>query len=435
MAPTELLAAAILAEAAREPGGKERWMSLSPAQARGDPETATLVLARVASLRLERQSRSDTSFFLTIETRILILRTADQSLLSDTSFTYRTPPALFLDWALNEGEPFEKCVRSGYREIARNFFADLNRRTGSVPLALARAKTINHRPAKALQATVSSTPHAVPPISPVQLATMPLRAGGPIFVAPARLNDYFAISHSVAETVSVDQAVAIGAARVDQAFEEVVDYPNWAVQIAGTAFLIPLGLYHQTLGPAWHALTARNPGPVDVSATNPIRQLHPAQVVAVNLTRQLQHRNLPLVALADDSNEDLLSMTPANAARVLPASFRTTANPPDTRLVQIEIERAILKATNSRRSQFAVQIKAQFRLYDVATGSVVHHGSAHYLGDSTTYEKWIKDDASRFRTELATATEQLSRTIADDLINRGWLTPAPRPPTLAGGAN
>lgn len=430
MSASSQLAKAICSKAKQYPVLAEHFL---PYQAVHDdtlPEPALILTASVSELRLERESKRKDLFSLCIEARVQTFRTGDGAVLLDSSYTYRTPPALFLDWALNDGTPFEKCVITGYRRIASQFLGEFSQKAGLATIQLGTNSELNHKGQSRSRATIASVKHPVN--APVQFrhASFDQSANDLTYLILPREQERITFSRPLNREEASSDAIAA----INEAGEVAAQHPNFIATMGGFAVLAPFGFYHQTVGQLFNGMSEPKIRSAERVLTNSIQEFHPGYDLAVNFTEELQQRNVSRVALLDAGSNYRRTVATRNGPRFLPASIRKEGTPRTggSKIVSISVQRAGLVPSKAKNNtyEFLMQVRAEF--HDAVSEKPVHTCSIQYRSAAHGYSEWAHEEAQLFKQEATHAYDEISHKTAAELIERGFITPAPSLPSIAG---
>lgn len=417
-----------------------RFVLLAAADATGaapfdQQRVASVLETSVTELRLERLGSGDASFALRIEARARLLRQADAAVLSDTTFTYQTPPDLFLDWALNRGEPFEKCARTGYRQIANQILATIHRQTGEALLLVGSGQKTFPAPHRSKGATLKQQSNPIALVATIQLASLARNEATTIYVVPAPGKKLF----TVQKPWSRQDALTLARSDINAAADEAIRHPNVCVGLAGLAVLAPLSIYHQTIGLAFHGVSEKQIRLADRSMTNVIHSAQPAETLANQLVQHLGQRDFGNIVLLPSSGLDpaLLARSPTTTTSRIPAAWSASASDffrSNDKLLSIEVIKEALTGAGGSNPQLTVCLEARVTLQNARDGQVLHTSNVRYQGDALKYSQWAANDARRFRAELARGYAELSAAALEQMEAPGWINPAHGLPaaTIAG---
>ncbi|MEI2723910.1 MAG: hypothetical protein V9H26_10320, partial [Verrucomicrobiota bacterium] len=195
------------------------------------PLVGTRMETEVEELRLERKGSGDSSFALRIKARVRLLRSSNGDVISDETFEYQSGKDLFLDWAMNQGEPFRLCADTGYRRLATQMVERLIQTTGEAPILVGAGapKPSNQALCSQVILTTQRTGRASP--VRVQRTAHTVAQPGTLYVYPALTADFITVQRPLAK----DEAVSKALADVDWYLGGFYEHPNTFVSLAGIA--------------------------------------------------------------------------------------------------------------------------------------------------------------------------------------------------------
>jgi hypothetical protein len=391
-----------------------------------DPAGGAILETKVVELRLVKLGASDTSYALKIQVRARLLRAIDGAVLSDATFNYQTEPDLFLDWALNDGEPFMNCVRTGYRHIAAQIISDLNRRTGEALVVLgAGRKSYSATPLRLVHAALQRQDHPIQSVATVHLAAHPVNGAGNIYVIPSPQQEYFSVQKPLTREESLSEAMV----DIEWAMDGLDRHPNAVVVLTTFAVMSPVGLYHQTIGAAVSGVSKRNVSVATTSVARVAKTLQPSQALAVQVARQLQQRDYVAVLLTPQDEARLSRLTQSSSSpdiHVVPAGWQNIATNPARAgdyWLKVEFVRAGLKGPEGSNPQLAVVLEARVTLRRASDGAELHTTTVRYVSDSHKFGQWATADARLLRQEIALGFEEISAAAIDKMVKQHWITP------------
>ena len=394
------------------------------------PLVGTILETRVEEIRLERKGAGDSSFALRIKARVRMLRASTGEVISDEAFEYQSGKDLFLDWALNNGEPFKKCTDFGYRRLADQIVERMFKSTGEAPIQVGvgapkpsvrtprpQVGFAGHRPAPAL-----------PP--QVQFVSQPVARPGTLYVYSASPGDFMIIQ----TPKTIDEAVSEGRSDVNSALGELITYPNTFISLIGIAFAIPASIYVDTAG-AIRGVSEDKYRAADSQMTKAVRSNRPTAELAREIAQTLGPRCSESVVLLDkprDDGEQLALARPA-AGQPMLASWRGDgpAIPrAGDKALEIEVLSAALQGDGSVNPSLAVHLEARATLLRGDDGREIYSCPVHYRGRARKFTAWAANDAKLFREELQRCYGELSGTVIDQMIARRLIAPGQHPNLL-----
>lgn len=395
----------------------------------------TIVETSVAELRLEKQGASDTTFALRIQASARLLRATDRAVLADTTYTYQTAPELFLDWALNQGEPFMNCAQTGFRQIANQIVADIVRRSGEAPQLVGsgwKTRTPMTHDLAALNIRQQSNP--VAPIATVQLTSQQFNESGSLYVIPSAKSGFF----SVRKPLTRDEALEEARVDINWSMEGLAVHPNMFVSATTLIVMTPVAIYHETLGLAFHGVNKKTLLNADAPIAKAINSTQPSRALATQIAQHLGDRDFSNVVLLTNPGTDpaQLARAPTSAPYPILASWSDPLSNDfrvGDKLLKIEVIEAALSGPSGSNPKLSVHIEARVTLHGVTDSDPLHTFTTHYQGEAHKFKAWGADDALLLRAELARAYSQISATALDQMIAHGWITPSQQPQhTIAG---
>lgn len=402
--------------------GRRRFVPLpapeGPAQ---PPFVGTILETRVEELRLDRKGAGDSSFALWIKARVRMLRASTGEVISDEAFEYQSDEALFLDWALNNGEPFKKSTDYGYLRLADQIVERMVKSTGEAPILVgvgaSKPSVRTPRP----QVRLAATRHA-PTLSPqVQFVSQPIARPGTFYVYSASQGDHM-ITHT---PMTINEAVSEAHSDVNSSLGELITYPNPFVSLIAIAAAIPVSIYLQTAA-GIRGLSEDKFHAADTQITSAARSSRPTAALALEIAQTLGSRTSESVVLLDkprDDGEQLALVWPADG-KSIPVSL-----PGDgpTKALEIEVLSAALQGNGGINPSLAVHIEARATLLRGDDGREIYSCPVHYRGRARKFTAWAANDAKLFREELKRCYGELSTTVIDQLIARHLIAPGENP--------
>ncbi len=406
----------------------------SRAQRSQELRVGTILETSVAELRLEKLGAGDVSFALRIQARARLLRVSDRTVLRDTTYTYQTDPELFLDWALNRGEPFEKCTRTGYRQLASQIIADIIRLNGEAPLLVGSGwKNPSPETRDLASLYVKQQSHPVAPIVTVQLASQHVMESGSFFVIPSAKNGLFRLQ----KPLTRDEALSEARSDIEWAMDGLDVHPNLLVSLTTLIVMSPVAIYHETLGLAFHGASEKTLRKASAPLMSTISNAQPSHALATQIVQQLGERDFRNVVLLSRPGTDHTQLARAPTSMPhpilanLPGAISDNFRAGD-KLLKIEVVKAALKGPPGNNPKLSVCIEARATLFAGSDGNPLYTCTTRYQGDARKYKAWAADDARLFRAELDHGYSQISTAVLNEMIVRGWIRPGQKPqPTIA----
>jgi hypothetical protein len=417
--------------------GQRRFVPLPasgvPAQQRENHEPAatplvgTILETSVEELRLERKGAGDSSFALVIKARVRMLRSSTGELISDETFEYQSGKALFLDWALNNGEPFKKCTDFGYRRLADQIVERMFEGTGEAPILVGasapkpsvhtsrpQVRLADHRPAPAL-----------PP--QVQFVSQVAARPETLYVYSATPGDFMSIQRPLTK----DDAASEAQSDVNETMDGLITHPNLFVSLTAIAAAIPVSIYLQTAG-GIRGLSDNKYRAADAQVTTAARSSRPADDLAQVIAQTLSQRCSEAVVLLDKSRDDGEQLALARPAAGKPMLASWPGKGPaiphvGDKALRIEVLSAALKGNGSVNPSLAVHIEARATLLRADDGREIYSCPVHYRGRAHKFTAWAAKDAKLFREELQRCYGELSGTVIDQLVARRLIAPGENP--------
>jgi hypothetical protein len=422
---------------AAKDAGRRRFVPLPasdvPAQQRENHEPAatplvgTILETRVEELRLERKGAGDSSFALRIKARVRMLRSSTGEVISDETFEYQSGKDLFLDWALNNGEPFQKCTDFGYRRLADQIVERMFEATGEAPIlvGVGAPKPSVHTPRPQVRLAAYRPAPALPP--QVQFVSQASAPPGTLYVYSASPGDFMSIQRPLTK----DEAVSETQSDINSSLGELITHPNTFVALTAIAVAIPLSIYQQTAG-GIRGLSDKKYRAADAQVTTATRSSRPAAVLAREIAQTLGSRCSESVVLLDkprDDGEQLALVRPA-AGKPMLVSWPGVgpANPrAGDKALEIEVLSAALKGDASVNPSLAVHLEARATLLRGDDGREIYSCPVHYRSPARKFTAWAANDAKLFREELQRCYGKLSGTVIDQMVARRLIAPGENP--------
>jgi len=421
--------------------GRRRFVPLPasdvPAQQRENhapeatPLVGTILESCVEELRLERRGSGDSSFALRIKARVRMLRSSTGEVISDETFEYQSAQELFLDWALNNGEPFQKCTDYGYRRLADQIIERMFEATGETPILVGAGapKRSVHTP----RPQVGLATHRPAPALPPQVQFVSLASGTPgtLYVYSASRGDFMGIQTPQTK----DEAVSEAQSDVNESLGKLItSCPNELVALTAIAVAIPVSIVLQTAG-GIRGVSEKKYHAADAQVTTATRSSRPAAALTWEIAQTLGSRCSESVVLLDkprDDGEQLALVRPA-AGKPMLVSWPGDgpANPrAGDKALEIEVLTAALKGNGGINPSLAVHLEARATLLRADDGREIYSCPVHYRGRAHKFTAWAAHDAKLFREELQRCYEELSGTVIDQLVARRLIAPGENPNLL-----
>jgi hypothetical protein len=417
--------------------GRRRFVPLAPAdvpapqrenhELTATPVVGTILETRVEELRLERKGAGDSSFALRIKARVRMLRSSTGEVISDQAFEYQSGEDLFLDWALNNGEPFQKCTDFGYRRLADQIVERMFEATGEAPILIGAGapKPSVHTPRPQVRVAAHRPAPALPP--QVQFVSQTVARPGTLYVYSASPGDFM----SVQTPQTIDEAVSEAHSDVNSSLGELITHPNQFVSLTAIAVAIPVSIYQQTAG-GIRGLSDKKYRAADAQVTTATRSSRPAAALAREIAQTLGSRCSESVVLLDkprDDGEQLALVRPATG-RPMPVSWpgdEPTIRRAGDKALEIEVLSAALKGDGSVNPSLAVHLEARATLLRGDDGREIYSCPVHYRGPARKFTAWAANDAKLLRQELQRCYGELSGTVIDQMVARRLIAPGQNP--------
>ena len=393
----------------------------------GTPLVGTILESRVEDLRLERRGSGDSSFALRIRARVRMLRSSTGEVISDETFEYQSGQELFLDWALNNGEPLQKCTDYGYGRLAEQMVARMVEAAGETPILVGAGtpKRSAHTPRPLARfAAYPTSPDLRPQ---VEFVSQPLTRPGSLYVYSASADDLMSIQRPQTK----DEAVSEAQSDVNGELGEVITHPNTFVSLTAIAVAIPVSICQQTAG-GIRGLTDKKYRAADAQITAATRICRPAAALAEEIAWTLSSRYPGTVVLLDkprDGGKQIALVQPAAEEPMLVSWHGDgTAKPrAGDKALEIEVLSAALKGNGSVNPSLAVHIEARATLLRADDGREIYSCPVHYCGRAHKFAAWAAHDAKLFREELQRCYGELSGAVVDQLVTRRFIAPGENP--------
>jgi hypothetical protein len=393
------------------------------------PLVGTTLETRVEELRLERRGTGDSSFALRINARVRMSRSGTGEVIRDETYEYQSGEDLFLDWALNNGEPLKKCTDYGYGRLAEQIVERMLEATGEAPILVGAdaPKRSVHSPRP--QASFAAHPPA-PALRPqVQFVSQPLARPGTIYVYSPSPGDF-----SIQRPQTKDEAVSEAYSDVNGPVGQFITHPNVLVSLAGILVAIPLSLGEQAVG-AIRGVSERKYRDADAQVTTATQSSRPAAALAGEIAQALGPLCSESVVLLDrprDDREQLVSVG-LKTGKPMPVSWpgdRPAIPGAGDKVLKLEVLSAALQGNGSINPSLALHLEARATLLWADDGREIYSCPVHYCGRAHKFTTWAAHDAKLFREELQRCYEELSSTVIDQLIARRLIAPGENPNLL-----
>jgi hypothetical protein len=425
---------------AAKAAGRRRFVALPmsdvPAQQRENheltatPPVGTILETRADELRLERKGAGDSSFALRIKARVRMLRSSTGEVISDETFEYQSGQDLFLDWALNNGEPFKKCTDFGYRRLADQIVERMFEATGETPILVGPGapKPSVHTPRPQVRLAAHRPAPALPP--QVQLVSQVVARPGNLYVYSATPGGFM----SVHRPLTKDGAASEAYSDVNEAMDGLITHPNMYVSLAAIAVAIPVSIYLQTAG-GIRGLSDKKYSAADAQITTAARSSRPTVELAQEIAQTLGRRCSETVVLLDkprDGGEQVALVQPTAGEPILVSWHGDGMTNPRAgdKALRIEVLTAALKGNGSVNPSLAVHLEAQATLLRADDGREIYSCPVHYRSRAHKFTTWAAHDAKLLREELQRCYGELSGTVIDQMIARHLIAPGENPNLL-----
>jgi len=392
-----------------------------------DPPVGTILETHVQELRLERKGAGDSSFALRIKARVRMLRSSTGEVISDEVFEYQSGEDLFLDWALNQGEPFQKCTDTGYRWLADQIIGRLFEAAGETPVlvGVGAPKPSAHAPRPQAGLAAARPAPARPP--QVQLVSQNSGIPSTLYVYSPSRGDFMSLQRPQTKDETISEAYS----DVNSSMEPLVAHPNLIVSLTAIAAVIPVSIYMQAAG-AIGGLSEKKYAAADTQVTAAAQSGRPAAALAREIAQTLAPRCSEAVVLLDPPRDDGEQVLPVRLAtgQAMPASWlgdgRTLHRAGDKAL-RIEVLSAALQGEGSVNPSLSVRLEALATLLRGDDGREIYSCPVHYRGPAHKFTAWAAHDAKLLREELQRCYGQVSGTVIDQLAARGLIAPGETP--------
>jgi hypothetical protein len=398
-----------------------------------DDQLALRLEPAVTELQLVRLGRHDESYALRIKARVRWLRGRDFALLREVTFTYQTAPDLFLDWALNQGEPLARCTETGYRQIAHEIFADLATQSGEAPQFVGAGRRALLPTSRLTHATIKKDIHSVVAPAQRQFAQHTPNNRGTIYLLATPEKRFAPLPQPLTRDEAADEMMADMLWRMDS----LESHPNVFVALSAYAVMIPEGLYHQTLGPIRNEFRRARQRAAQPALTAALQTATPSHHLVNELAQHLEARNFDNVVRLD-SPEAAAQFANINHAAPQAVPTQPTSTRPEPvnvgdKVLTVEIRKATLVGAVAHESKLAIQLEARATVTRLADGQPLHQSTVVYRGAARSRAQWAAQDGDSLRTEVQNAGTQISQVLVEGLIRRQLLQPNPsRAPVLVG---
>jgi len=423
--------------------GRRRFVPLAPSdvpapqrdnhQPTAAPLMGTILETRVEDIRLERTGAGDSSFVLRIKARARVSRSSTGEVISDEAFEYQSGKGLFLDWALNNGEPFQKCADFGYRSLADQMVQRVLEAAGETPILIGAGapKPSVHAPRPQVRLAAQPRGPALPP--PAEFVSQVSAKPGTIYVYSARPRDFICMQKPLTKEAAVSEAIS----DTDSWLDELITQPNPFVSLTAIAAAIPSSLYQQTAG-AIRGLSDDKYRAADFHVTMAAQSSRPTAALAREIAQTLGPRCSESVVLLDNTRDDGAQLAVARPAvgKLLPVSWHgdlPTIPRAGDKALEIEVLNTALKGDGSVNPSLAVHLEARATLLRGDDAREIYSCPVHYCGPARKFTAWAANDAKLFREELQRCYTELAGTVIDQMVARRLLAPGENPNLLLVG--
>ncbi len=391
------------------------------------PLVGTILETEVEELRLERKGRGDSSFALRITARMRMLRSGNGDVISEEAFEYQSGQALFLDWAMNEGEPFQRCTETGYRRLANQIVERLIQTTGEAPIQVGvgapKPSTRSPRP----QVTLTTQRSGGASLPRFQRVAYTSTQPETLYVYPALTANFIAVQRPLEKEAAVSEALA----EVNWLLGGFYNHPNTFVSLTAAAAAVPTSLYLQAAG-AVRGVSGKTYRTADSQLSVAAQSGRPTAALANVIAQELAPRSSDAVVLLDESRIARVQPTLARHATAKSVSVNWSGDQSDIplggdRLLEIEVLRAALKGGDGANPSLAVQLEARATLLRADDGREIYSCPVYYRGPARKFKAWAANDARLFREELDRGYRELSGTVIDQLVARRLIAPGQNP--------
>lgn len=400
------------------------------------PLVGTILETSVEELRLERKGAGDSSFALRIKARVRMLRSSTGEVISDEAFEYQSGEDLFLDWALNNGEPFQKCTDTGYRRLAAQIVARMLEVTGEAPILVGGGVPKPSRRAPRPPAILAAQRPGPAPKPVVQFTAQLVAELGTIYVYSASPVEFIAVQRPLTK----DEAVSEALSNVNWSLDELDQHPNLFVSLTAIAAAIPLSLYQQTAG-AVRGLSEKKFHTADSQVTTAAQTNRPTAALAMEIAQGLSTRCSESVVLLEKprDDKDQPALVRFATGKLMPASWpgdQPMIRRAGDKALEIEVLKAALKGGGGVNPSLAVHLEARATLLRADDGREIYSCPVHYRGLARKFSAWAANDARLFREELDRGYRELSGRVIDQMVSRRLIAPGENPNSfLADNAN
>jgi len=390
------------------------------------PIVGTILETHVEELRLERKGAGDASFALRIKARVRMLRSSTGEVIRDEPFEYQSGEDLFLDWALNNAKPFQRCADFGYRRLADRIVERMLKATGEAPILVGagvpkrsvhtsrtRAGFAAHRPDLALPPQVQFVSETAP-------------APGTLYVYPTPPGDFMSIQKPLAK----DEAVSEAQTNLGD-LGELITHQNQVVSLTAIAAAIPISIGQQIVG-GIRGVSPKRHRAADAQVTAATLSNPPVDALAREVAQRLLSRCSDSVVLLDQprGDRDLHLQAGIKTGGPMPVSWpghRRSVPHAGDKALQIEVLSAALQGNGNINPSLAVHLEARATLLRADDGREIYSCPVHYRGAARKFTAWAAHDAKLFREELQRCYGELSGAVIDQLVARGLLAPGEHP--------
>ena len=401
------------------------------------PLVGTILETEVEELRLERKGSGDASFALRIKARVQTLRASTGEVISDEVFAYRSGQDLFFDWAMNEGEPFQRCTDTGYRRLANQIVERMAEITGETPIRVGAGDPKSSMRPRSPQVTIT-TPRsggASPPR--IQRTAYTVAQPGTLYIYPTLTTDFIAVQRPMEK----DEAVPEALAEVDRLLGGFYNHPNTFVSLASIVPAVPTSIYLQIFG-SIRGVSGEKYHAADSLVTAVVQSGRPTAALTKMIAQQLTPRSSDAVVLLESPPATRIQPALARHGTVkstMPVNWSGDWPSPHLngdKFLEIEVLRAALKGGDGANPSLAVHLEARATLLREDDGREIYSCPVYYRGPTHKFTAWAANDARLLREELDRCYRELSGTVIDQMAARHLIVPGQTPNLfLAGKTN
>src|SRR5262249_16683665 len=91
--------------------------------------------------------------------------------------------------------------------------------------------------------------------------------------------------------------------------------------------------------------------------------------------------------------------------------------------LDIQVATAALEGDGGVNPALALCVEAEARLIRLSDGAELYSCPVHYRSEQRKFTRWAAHDAQQFRQELQRCYREVSATIVNDLVARGFVSP------------